>query len=114
MEEANNSYKIILVVGALAALFVVALTMMAIVTTGTGGQTAATSDLIRQSEQTERKIAAELLQLRNIKLDSSLFTSPEYTSLQDFSRPIKAQPVGRPNPFAPINENDPELRASLR
>ena len=114
MEETNAGYKVILIVGVVAVLFVVALTLMAIVNSGSSNQTAATSDLIRASEQTERQIAAELLQLRNIKLDGSIFTSPEYTSLQDFSRPIKGQPVGRPNPFAPINENDPELRASLR
>ena len=61
-----------------------------------------TSQQISLSQQIEQELLAELLQLREIQLDDSLFRSQTFQSLKDFSRPIVAQPVGRENPFAPI------------
>lgn len=49
---------------------------------------------------------AELLnslsELRSVKLDSSIFSDPEFLSLVDFGRTIAPEPVGRSNPFAPL------------
>lgn len=42
-----------------------------------------------------------LLNIQSIKLDDSLFTSKQFTLLQDFNRPIPPDTnPGRPNPFA--------------
>ena len=43
-----------------------------------------------------------LLALRAVKLDGTIFTEPAFTGLTDFSTPIIPEPVGRPNPFAPL------------
>ena len=65
-----------------------------------------TSQQISLSQQIERELLNELLQLREIRLDDNIFTNDTFVSLVDFSRPIQAQPIGRDNPFAPI-ENVP-------
>ena len=44
-----------------------------------------------------------LLQLRAVSLSGTIFTDPVFISLQDFGREIVPEPVGRPNPFAPLN-----------
>lgn len=41
-------------------------------------------------------------ELRRIDLDTSIFDDEYYNSLVDFSRPISVEPVGRDNPFAPV------------
>ncbi|MBI3573848.1 hypothetical protein HY090_02255 [Candidatus Kaiserbacteria bacterium] len=43
-----------------------------------------------------------LLTLRAIRLDDSLFTNANFQSLQDFSKDLVPEPVGRANPFAPL------------
>ncbi len=48
-----------------------------------------------------------LLQLRNLKLDDSIFTDPTFTSLQNFHQEIPLQPVGRSNPFLPLGGVQP-------
>ena len=43
-----------------------------------------------------------LLALRAVKLDGAIFSEPAFAALVDFSTPIIPEPVGRPNPFAPL------------
>lgn len=43
-----------------------------------------------------------LLALRAVKLDGAVFSDPAFMSLKDFSTQIVPEPVGRPNPFAPL------------
>lgn len=43
-----------------------------------------------------------LLAVRGITLSGSIFTDPAFTGLKDFSTQIVSEPVGRPNPFAPV------------
>lgn len=43
-----------------------------------------------------------LLALRAVKLDGTIFTEAAFTGLTDYSTPIIPEPVGRPNPFAPL------------
>lgn len=44
--------------------------------------------------------------LHSIKLDSTLFASPSFTSLHDSSVVVPLEPVGRRNPFAPLGAPD--------
>ena len=44
-----------------------------------------------------------LKDLNAIELDQSIFDEPSFQSLKDFSRPLRAEPVGRENPFAPLS-----------
>lgn len=48
------------------------------------------------------EILALLATLRAIEFDTSVFESPVFLGLVDFSVPLVPEPVGRPNPFAPI------------
>jgi len=50
----------------------------------------------------ERNIIRELNILKDIRLDGHIFQDPAYMSLHDFSRQIVPEPVGRPDPFAPL------------
>ncbi len=47
-------------------------------------------------------LVATLLALRAVRLDASLFTDPAFVSLRDYSTEIIPEPIGRPNPFAPL------------
>lgn len=50
-------------------------------------------------------LLSTLQELKSIGLDETLFTSSLFMSLSDFGRPIVAEPVGRPNPFAPLDRS---------
>ena len=50
----------------------------------------------------DQSIVATLLTLRAVKLDGTIFNDPAFLSLKDFSTEIVPEPVGRPNPFAPL------------
>jgi len=52
----------------------------------------------------EQEILRILLDMRSIRLDSSIFENPSFASLRDFGRDIVAEPVGRTNPFAPTED----------
>jgi hypothetical protein len=62
--------------------------------TTTGSQNAASA--------AEREIVSLLRQLEAVELDATLFNDPVFRQLQDFSRTIDPQPIGRNNPFAPF------------
>lgn len=49
----------------------------------------------------EQEILRLLLDMRSIRLDSSIFENPAFASLRDFGREIVPEPVGRTNPFEP-------------
>jgi hypothetical protein len=48
------------------------------------------------------QISQALLRIEQIKLDQSIFESELYKRLVDRSEPISEEPIGRPNPFAPL------------
>lgn len=47
-------------------------------------------------------VVAILLELRSVSLSGTIFSDPAFASLQDFGSPIVQEPVGRSNPFAPL------------
>lgn len=71
-------------------------------TSGTGVP-AASQEVASLAGSIEQDLINELLNLKNITLDRSALDSAAYASLQDFSRPIEPENVGRPNPFAPYD-----------
>lgn len=50
-------------------------------------------------------LLSALRQVRQLKLDSSLFATPIWLSLVDFSKTISTQPQNRQNPFAPLDSS---------
>ena len=49
-----------------------------------------------------REIVVLLNELQNINLDGSILDDPVFQSLIDFEQEVRAEPVGRNNPFDPI------------
>lgn len=54
------------------------------------------------TDPASQEVLETLLALRAISLDGTIFQNPAFQSLQDFSTEIVPEPVGRPNPFAPL------------
>lgn len=50
----------------------------------------------------DKDIVASLLQLRSVTLSGTIFSSPVFQGLKDFSTDITQEPVGRTDPFAPL------------
>jgi hypothetical protein len=48
------------------------------------------------------RVLSLLNQIKSLHIDTSIFKSPAYGTLVDYSVTIPELPVGRPNPFAPI------------
>lgn len=57
----------------------------------------------QQLDAASTKFLESLNELNSIVLDTTVFQSPAYSQLKDFSRPIMPEPQGRANPFADIN-----------
>ena len=51
----------------------------------------------------DRSLVDTLLQLRAVSLSGTIFSDPAFVSLQDFGTQVIPEPVGRPNPFAPVS-----------
>jgi len=51
----------------------------------------------------DKGLVGTLLSLRAVTLSGTIFNQPAFLRLQDFSTPIIPEPVGRQNPFAPID-----------
>jgi hypothetical protein len=71
---------------------------------GTAVNTGVDTAVLNQNAQNaSRDFLALLLNIRSIKLDDTLFTSPAFSALADLSRPINPDTdPGRANPFAPL------------
>lgn len=52
-----------------------------------------------------REFLTSLLNIKNIKLNDSIFSNPSFSNLQDFTSQLIEQPSGRPNPFAPVGSD---------
>ncbi|KND48295.1 MAG: hypothetical protein AB197_00800 [Parcubacteria bacterium C7867-002] len=59
-------------------------------------------DVSVMSDNSGAQVLALLNQINAIEIDPSIFSSPVYQTLRDFSVPIPPQNVGRPNPFEPV------------
>ena len=50
----------------------------------------------------QQELLALLASLKSIELDESLFNTPVFKSMIDFSQKLTPEPVGRRNPFLPF------------
>lgn len=55
------------------------------------------------TDQSDQAIVTTLVQLQSITLSGAIFSNQAFASLQDFTTAIVPEPVGRPDPFAPLN-----------
>lgn len=63
------------------------------------------SETVGPEGAVEQELLATLLELRSVKLDDAILSNPAFQSLRDFSQPLTPQPIGRNNPFAPLDAN---------
>lgn len=64
-------------------------------------------ELAGDSDISEARVAGErflreLNTIKNFELSDELFRDPRFRSFVDFTTPVPEQPVGRENPFAPV------------
>jgi hypothetical protein len=52
-----------------------------------------------------QEVVDTLRQLDAVKLDGAIFSQKTFAALKDFSTQIVPEPVGRPNPFAPLSSS---------
>lgn len=57
-------------------------------------------------------IVNTLLELRAVSLSGTIFSDPSFLRLKDFGSAIVPEPVGRPNPFAPLQGQGAAAAAS--
>lgn len=79
------------------------------------------SDNAVLTSETESAVPADaqdlvnsLIALRAVSLDGEIFTNPAFQVLRDFTTPITPEPVGRPNPFAPLGFDAPTGASSTQ
>ena len=51
----------------------------------------------------DKDLVQTLLALRSVSLSGTILSDPAFLGLKDFGTEIIAEPVGRPNPFAPLS-----------
>lgn len=75
---------------------------------GVTRKSVAQADVVTTSASSKapgQEFVAQLLAIQNIKLNLDMFKDPVFRGLQNFSQPLKEQPIARKNPFAPIDLN---------
>ena len=99
MMETIKKYKNVLIgMATLLLLFIVYSFFFA----GGGPPTTSPLSTVEQGATPGEDLVPLLQRLQSIKLDASVLASPVFLSLKDFGQTIPPQPVGRPNPFAPL------------
>jgi hypothetical protein len=96
------SHKIILVI---VAILVAVGVWIGLSSSGSSSTSLLSSENVTDSSAPDQDLVATLLALRAVKLDGSIFSDPGFESLKDFSTQIVPEPIGRPNPFAPLGSN---------
>jgi hypothetical protein len=51
----------------------------------------------------DAQLVTTLLELQAVTLSGTILSDPGFLSLQDFTTQVVSEPVGRPNPFAPVS-----------
>ncbi|MBI4128945.1 MAG: hypothetical protein HY460_02730 [Parcubacteria group bacterium] len=104
-----HTYKIhLLIAGGILIAIIAALTLL--------GESPPEDTLIAQGaapkSELERGLVDTLLQLRSVSLGGAIFTDPAFVNLRDFGSQILQEPVGRPNPFAPLSSRGTTTRGN--
>lgn len=68
------------------------------------GEPGSTGQSGAQTTAVGREFVTQLLAIQSIRFNLDFFNDPVFRNMQDFSQIIEKQPIGRPNPFAPIGD----------
>ncbi len=103
MQIIKENKKIIIII-----LFV--LGFLYIYMSSSGDSTTSTTTITVTNVDTgEREMLELLTNMKSIRLDSSLFKDATYINLQDFSREVIPEPIGREDPFAPLENTSVQI-----
>ena len=69
----------------------------------TSVKTSSTIEIDREESFAVREAASTLQRIKNIEIDTTVFSGDVFKSLKDYRVEVLPVPVGRDNPFAPIN-----------
>lgn len=102
----SNVKKILIAVGVLVVAFIL---FMALKGDKQGDDLLVTKNNVNGGDaidSAEEILGAQIIealnQINSLELERDIFDSPVYQSLEDKSKPIEKEPIGRPNPFAPL------------
>jgi len=106
----------------LLLIIVIAVIIAGVAWYGLSGSSAAPASDLTSSATTasgpagsaDQTLVSTLLTLRTVQLDGTIFSDPAFTSLKDFSTQIVPEPVGRSDPFAPLQDNTPPSASSTK
>jgi hypothetical protein len=51
----------------------------------------------------DAQLVSTLLQLQAVTLSGTILSDPGFLALQDYTTQVVTEPIGRPNPFAPLS-----------
>ncbi|MHB1769853.1 MAG: hypothetical protein ACYCPH_02100 [Minisyncoccota bacterium] len=68
--------------------------------TGTGNQPPVSVSVSKSQAQTRFQVLVN--ELQTISFNTSILSDPRFNALVDLTTPISPEPIGRPDPFAPI------------
>jgi hypothetical protein len=94
-----KKYKNIILI---IAIFIIAFVAYTMLFGGERDEALLTSESVEEISDVEGNLLPLLMELRKVELEASIFSSPAFRSLQDFSQELVPEPVGRRNPFAPL------------
>ena len=60
------------------------------------------ADRINQAQLAGQQFLRELNEIKTFELSDELFVDQRFRSFVDFTEPVSPQPIGRENPFAPV------------
>lgn len=58
---------------------------------------------IGEAKLASEQFIRELNELSKFELSDAVFADPRFRSFVDFTKPVPPQPLGRDNPFAPVD-----------
>lgn len=100
MQQLRTNKKLLFILAAVAAFFAYTFFFKS---DGPAPLLSGEKPLLSQQNIKGRELLTVLLSLNNIRLDEEVFSSPLFTSLEDFSIALPdSGTTGRDNPFAPI------------
>ena len=70
--------------------------------TGTGNQKPLTAT-VSNTNEAQMHFQTLIGELQSISFDTTIFSDPRFNALVDLTTPVSPEPIGRPDPFAPIS-----------
>lgn len=67
---------------------------------------------VEENSVLQNELLALLLDIRLIRLNESILSDPVFQGLEDFGQDIIPEPIGRKNPFAPVDPSELQVNTT--